>query len=130
MDYAPEQFAFDEHHAQVPTVMPDADLGEVCPHCQRPYDTPEGLSAAEQARIRQEAIRETLAFLAGDTASVNRVGWRAVLLAWLVDKRQSQRAIALRFNVTEGRVSQALKSLRREIRSFNGPKTHQGPSGA
>ncbi len=113
----PLGLAFDDAGELVRTVEPPADLADSCPHCQRPYDT----WADDQtpaAGIRQEALRELLEFLTADEVDVARIGWRVVLLNWLIHQDKSQKELAQRCKVTEARVSQALKSERAILTRF------------
>jgi len=69
------------------------------------------------ASAKLETLRETLALLTKD-GSDREVGRRTLLVAWLLDKSRvgSQKALAKRMGVSEGRVSQMLATLRRGIR--------------
>jgi len=124
---APSNLAFDDQGEVVCTVQPPADLGDVCPHCSRSYHE-EGLTSLDVAEIREQAIREVLDFLTAGEVEVNRIGWRCSLTAWLVNRQESQRELAARLGVTEGRISQSLKSARDEIARFIRAKQGQASS--
>jgi len=122
-------FGFDDVGEVVPIAEPAHDLGDVCPHCSRSYHE-EG-TGQDVAEIREQAIREVLDFLTAGEVEVNRIGWRCSLTAWLVNRQQeSQRELAARLGVTEGRISQSLKSARDEIARFIRAKQGQAFSGA
>lgn len=106
----------------VRVVLPPDD--DACPHCKRPYDT-EADDQTPVADVRQAALRELLAFLCADEDDATRIGWRVVLLDWLIHQDETQKELAQRCNVTEARVSQALKSERAILTRFYAGKTRQ-----
>jgi hypothetical protein len=66
------------------------------------------------AAIEARAVRDVLALLVKGRA-IGEVGKRALLLAWLMDPAlvgKTQRDLARRMGVTEGRASQMLKAIR------------------
>lgn len=105
-------------------VQPAPDMGDRCPHCGRNY-ADQADDQAPVADVRQEALRELLAFLAAGEVDVSRIGWRVVLLDWLIHQDESQKELARRCKVTEARVSQALKSERAILTRFYAGKTRQ-----
>ncbi len=97
-----DNFGF-EDGSPVPIAWPsDHEAGEV----------PE----ADAARLRQETLCRFLAFITAKK-DARQVGRRVLLLAFLlrVGDCRTQRALARRLKVTEGAISQKLKSLKREF---------------
>ena len=62
-------------------------------------------------------LRETLAMLTAESADSREVGRRTLLLAYATDATLigSQRDLAKRLGVTEGRASQMLKAFRKSL---------------
>lgn len=107
---APQGYGFDDSGQLVAVVQPPEDQGDVCPCCDRPYGDA-GPTCAERRRIREEAMRDVLLWLASDN-DVRRVGWTAVLAHWILVRGETQEELAARMGVTGGRLSQKLKQFR------------------
>ena len=76
--------------------------------------------------IRYEAVRELLAVLVNGDTNDREAGRRALLIAFILDRTLigTQRQLARRMGVTEGRACQMLKSIRRNFpKQFTSPLT-------
>ena len=79
-----------------------------------------GFTAADLARGRQEAVVGLLQFLTADGASAEVVGRKAILLSHMMRREGTQRALAIRLDLTPGRISQQLNALERQMSNVLG----------
>ena len=88
----PTGFGWDDSGERVPTCDPPAELGDRCPHCQKPYDEPDAGQAVlpvDMAALmravehgRAEGQRELLQRLFRGATTGNEIVERAALMAF------------------------------------------------
>jgi hypothetical protein len=94
------------------------DDGRVVPAIEFVYPEASGeLSEDDAVRLRRESIIRLLGFLC-HRGTPRKIGVRVLLLAHLLGTGdcRTQRELAARLRISPGRVSQALKALRREFK--------------
>ena len=103
---APPGHGWEGNGALVPTVDFDFDALDA--------KEAEPLDAQDEARLRQQTIARTLQWISSGRQGALQIGRRAILAAYLVNPIGSQRSLARRLGITGARVSQALRTLRRQ----------------
>jgi hypothetical protein len=82
---------------------------------QFPEDEPQAMADDDAARLRQETVQRLLQFLLANAHDPAIVGQRALLLGFLVNAgpARTQSELAKLLGLSDGRISQKLKELRR-----------------
>ena len=88
----PVGFGWDDAGSPVPVAMPPEELGDRCPHCQKPYDEPDAGQAVRPADMnplmravehgKTEGQRELLQRLFRGATTGNEIIERAALMAF------------------------------------------------